>query len=215
VQQGLNQEIIAAFKDNLVYVIGASVGCVFVMVLNFSPGIFENSKSDQVKAPSADQSLNKRANAMINKNLQSDQSLLEFRARKVESENAQVLQKQSNLDFDPSVMSERQYEVIDPSVRDGSDDIYEEIFGDEAIYDNHLNPSERIEAKLLKMKMLEEYDYQQKLAYIEAFIKNAYEEGYQVEINDELEVVRIKKITTDEPYRGTATLDKLLGRKDL
>lgn len=206
------QDIQTTFRDNLVYIIGTALGCVFVVILTFSPGFFESEPAPKKRGgPSAE--VNKMASAIVNKNLREDQSLIELRERQAAAESQRFRDGGATVEFNPEVLAEQEYQLIDPKVYDGSEDVYEDIFGDQSAYDVHLNPSQRIEAKLQRMKMLDRYDYQQKLAYIEAFVKNAYEQGYQVDINEDLEVTRVKKITTDEPYRGSASLDKLLDRQ--
>ncbi|NQZ00033.1 MAG: hypothetical protein HRT45_05110 [Bdellovibrionales bacterium] len=204
------QDIQTTFKDNLLYIIGTSLGCVFVTILSFTPELFNLDQSNSKSSGNTE--IDKQVNAMVNQNLQSDQSLIDFRARKVKADN-QASRKGADNNFDPDVLSEKRYEMIDPRVHDGSSEVYEDIFGSGNVYDSHMNPSDRIEAKIHRMKVLDRYDYQQKLAFIETFVQNAYEQGYQVEINEDLEVTEVKRINNKEPYRGTATLDKLLDRQ--
>ena len=44
---------------------------------------------------------------------------------------------------------------------------------------------------------------------INEFIKNAYEAGYYVEVNDHLEVVKVQRVDPVDRYRGSASIEGL------
>ena len=207
------KERISGFNDSLVSVVAVGLASAVVTILTMSPKISEREQSHST-TQRQDQEARRLAIQVVNRNLQADQSVMDLRSRQVQEENRKIQQK-TNLDLESDSLENRNYELIDPTVHDGSRDVYQDIFGSDRIYDSQLSPSEHIETKLRRLKTLQDYDYQQKLVFIESFIQNAYEQGYHVEINQDLEVVKVKKINTDEPYRGTATLDKLLDQQDL
>jgi len=206
--KGLLRDILIAFQENLVYVIGAGLAVLFVLLLTFTPSLFQRQGS--LSSASVDPrsgGTTDIANQIINRNLREDQALLDLRSHVTESEN---YQHKRRLNLDTAALDLNfDIEAVDPNVYDGSADVYREIYGEESLHDHHLNPRDRIEAKLQRLKMMEQYDFQQKLVFINGFIRNAYEAGYAVEINEQLEVVGIKTIEPDDSYKGPDTIEGL------
>lgn len=205
------EDLIISFQENLVYVIGAGLAVLFVLLLTFTPSLFQGSSS--LSSASVDPrsggslSVDDIANRVINKNLREDQAMLDLRAQTTEDENRRSVR---GVDLhNPSLDLSFDLEGVDPNVYDGSSDVYDDIYGGGAQYDSHLNPKDRIEAKLHRLKMMEEYDFQQKLVFIKQFIVNAYEAGYAVEVNDHLEVVNITEVDPVDRFRGSASIEAL------
>ncbi len=61
-------------------------------------------------------------------------------------------------------------------------------------YDNPYLPEERVTAMIEQEKWLERYNQRQIEAFIDNLRKNALAEGYVLEINDQLQVTRVRKV---------------------
>ena len=83
---------------------------------------------------------------------------------------------------------------------DHASQVYEDIGHGES-YEHRDHPGEKIEALLARRKFVEQYDKAQRQEYVRQFLKNAEEQGYLVQLNDQLEVVRVQEIPTDRPLR--------------
>lgn len=87
--------------------------------------------------------------------------------------------------------------------------IYEDLHGSSKNFDTPLTPKERINAALANKRWLQDYEENQKNEYIRKFIENARSQGYEVELNDQLEVVNIREIPTNKRFRGIGSIKKL------
>ena len=206
--KGFLQDLIISFQENLVYVIGAALAVLFILLLTFTPTLFTgNGSLTSASVDPRSGSMNDMVNNVINRNLREDQALLDLRSQTTEMENERSARGMdlNNYPMDLSF----DLDGVDPNVYDGSAEVYEEIYGGKAEYDSHMNPKDRIEARLHQLRMMKEYDFQQKLVFIKQFIVNAYEAGYMVEVNDHLEVVSIVEVDPVDTFRGSASIEGL------
>lgn len=67
--------------------------------------------------------------------------------------------------------------------------------------DRVLDPSEIVERRIARDQVMAEYDKKYRKEYIEAFLQNAREQGLDVRLNKDLEVVDILDVGQDEPMR--------------
>lgn len=74
-----------------------------------------------------------------------------------------------------------------------ADRIYQELNDDK--YDSQeILPADRINARLARQRWITEYERQERINYIRNFIRTAYEQGYEVELDQNLKVVGVKKV---------------------
>lgn len=69
------------------------------------------------------------------------------------------------------------------------------------------SPDESISMDVANERYLDEYAYEEQQAYIDAFLKNAEDAGYEVQLNDKLEVVGLRNINKEEPLRFPQSVD--------
>lgn len=65
-----------------------------------------------------------------------------------------------------------------------------------------LTPAELIERGLANEQFLREYDKKHRQKYVEEFLRNAQEQGLDVELNEDLEVTAVKRRQTEKTYRN-------------
>lgn len=87
--------------------------------------------------------------------------------------------------------------------------VYEDLNPSTKSFDTPLTPEERINAALANKRWMKDYEEHQKQEYIRAFVENARSQGFEVQINDQLEVVSVKEIPLDKRYRGLGSIKKL------
>ena len=81
---------------------------------------------------------------------------------------------------------------------DKAADVYADVsHGDRYEYEGH--PGPRIESLLARRKFVHEYDKASREEYVRQFLANALKEGYLIQLNDQLEVVRVQRVPTDLP----------------
>lgn len=74
--------------------------------------------------------------------------------------------------------------------------VYRDIHPHDGRYDDPILPTDRINSLVEQDRWLRKFDEDQKRAFIEAFKANARADGLEVEVNDQLEVVRVQRIPT-------------------
>ena len=128
--------------------------------------------------------------------------------------DAQLLRAEMENDIDPA-RAKNQPPKIDYSYERLSDDnqaehIYEDLKGGaERRYDTPLTPKERINSALEMRRWMKDYEEHQIQEYIREYVENAREQGYEVKINDKLEVVEIRRIPTNKAYKGLRSIRNL------
>jgi hypothetical protein len=74
-----------------------------------------------------------------------------------------------------------------------------------------VTPEERINTALANKKWIRDYEQHQTQEYVRQFIENARTQGYEVKLNDRLEVVEINRIPKDRVYKGLNSIRRLSG----
>ena len=67
--------------------------------------------------------------------------------------------------------------------------------------EGYLDPSDVVERRIARDQLLADYDKKYKKEYIKRFLQNAADQGLEVELNDDLEVIEIRELPSDEPMR--------------
>ena len=67
--------------------------------------------------------------------------------------------------------------------------------------EGYLDPSDVVERRIARDQVLADYDRKYKKEYIRSFIQNARDNGLEVELNEDLEVIGIRELPSDEPMR--------------
>lgn len=160
------------------------------------------------RRPSSDP-VHTEALRLVNKNLQYDQKHIELRERSVEFGNddqlAKIKQRGQQWEADQRRLIPP-HEVV---VEDGSRRVLEDLEPKQPIYNSELSPSEKIDLQLIRERENQEYQRRQRTLFVEEFLENARKNGYLITLNDKLEIVSIKRVRKDQPYRGEASIQDL------
>ena len=155
-------------------------------------------------------SVTSRQNASVSKHLQDSymQQQMLKQARQIENAKAKV----GNLEpdtfaTDSSATFGVQFDQDEAAAR-----VYEDLNINEKSYSD-VTPDDKISARLANRKWMNELDRRERVVFVRNFIKSAYNRGYEVEIDANLVVVGVKKITQARKVDINQIMDKLaLGR---
>ena len=187
-------------------------GVVFLIYLGGVLVSEQGEKADLASRKPAqtkrDDLVHKRAIELVNKNLQMDQKIKELRALGVEVKNEKHLRdiQKKLAEIDHSYQRDLGVDVV---VDDGSAAVLEDL--EEPINESNteLTPGERVELSLMRDREIAAYEHQQRLQYVRQFLQNAREKGYDIILNDKLEVVQINRVQDEKPYRGDESIREL------
>lgn len=87
-----------------------------------------------------------------------------------------------------------------------SERVYEDLYGEKTGYKDTL-PDDKINARLANRKWLNEVERAERLHFIKNFIRQAYDRGYEVELDQNLVVVGVKKLGSRK-----VNIDEVLNR---
>lgn len=154
--------------------------------------------SKQPTVPSA-----KALNEQINKHLQ------EMELKKSFNQMSAELEWDYSRSALPSEMpnseDENQPQVLDTSVQDAASKVYADLNPDEKGMRTVL-PAERIQSRIAHRQWTKEYDQSLRREYVHAFVDNMRNDGFQVKINEDLEVVAVEK----KNFPKTMNLDQAI-----
>ena len=83
--------------------------------------------------------------------------------------------------------------------------VYNELYGGDR-NKGPMTPEDRINLRLKEDQWMAAAEKQERKQYIQNFLKEAYDAGYAIDLDENLVVVRVKKVTS----RPKETLDKVL-----
>lgn len=142
------------------------------------------------------------AERYMDRQLQDGAKNTELNALRTQLENKKLVPP---LDKDQVGRLQRyQHDVYHGFTREIPEDHANRVYDDTSradVYEHRGHPEARIETLIFRRKFIEEYDRAQRIRYVRQFLKNAEEQGYLVQLNDNLEVVQVRKIPTDRLLR--------------
>ncbi|MGE0529166.1 MAG: hypothetical protein AB7G93_12185 [Bdellovibrionales bacterium] len=94
---------------------------------------------------------------------------------------------------------------------DASERLYEDLQTHDDSYSD-ATPDDRISNRLANRKWLNEYERAQRIQFVRSFLKNAYDRGYKIELDQNLVVVGVKRINRTEKLDINQVLDRLEGQ---
>ncbi len=159
---------------------------LFVILGLFALYFYDSSTSDVARR--------KASARRINDILQDTARTKELRALQVQMENAETAPK---LDNESAALAS----LVDRDRKYGVDlvqEMHQEEVADHTKKSDGMDisglPDEKVNIALLHRKWLSDYDKRLNKQYVEAFLANARDAGYNVLLNDNLEVVAVKRI---------------------
>lgn len=143
--------------------------------------------------------------------LQDAQKKSELQSLKVKVENTKALNEDLPT-FLPleTEKSDRRALGVELESDPAMDQVYEDLQLDQST-GQWLSPEQRISARLAERKWLYNYEKEEKKTFIRNFIKAAREAGYDIKIDENLIVTRVKVITS----RPKIPLDKVIENLEL
>jgi len=157
---------------------------LLIMLGLFALLFVNNPKSTKLKAATVNR---------INRYLQDTAKMHELRTLQVQAENAQA-EKLNNADMELASVLDRDRQYGVDLVQDRhQENVYEETKGEDPMDLSDL-PQEKIDAKLLHHKWLNDYNKRIDKQYVDIFLANARAAGFEVILNENLDVVKINRI---------------------
>lgn len=162
-----------------------AAGLALLMVFHFSQPAQVAVASSSVKPVMPTP---KSLNDQINKHMQDMEVKKSFSRITAELawEDAQVDMPETLPSEDP------QAQVLDVSVQDTASRVYADLNPDAKGIRSAL-PSEKIQSKIAHKEWTKEYDHSLRKEYVHAFMDNMEKDGYQIKLNENLEVVAVEK----------------------
>lgn len=151
-------------------------------------------KSGQVELSST-ASPRKRLDDSVTRHLQDAEIRRMMMTQKQEAENLALRQalREPNQDDIETLADTKGY-----GVRFDADEsferVYDDIHPDDVGRDPQSLPGDRINARLASRKWLNEMERAEKIRFLTAFLRSAYENGYELEIDSNLVVVGVKRV---------------------
>lgn len=84
--------------------------------------------------------------------------------------------------------------------------VYNDLYGQEGKSKGPISPDDRINMRIEQEQWLSVAQKQERKAYIQSFLKEAYDAGYAIDLDENLVVIKVRKVTS----RPSQTLDKVL-----
>ncbi len=142
-----------------------------------------------------------RINRRVTEHLQSIDQMKQSEQWRVEQVNRDTAPSLDQLDLS-FLNQDFQYPAhlanLPPDRR--SEAVYRDITSGSAPSADHW-PEQRINAQLEHKRWMQDYETRYEAEFVNAFLANAREQGYEIELNDSLEVVDIKRIRRPQPLR--------------
>lgn len=142
--------------------------------------------------------------ALVNRYLQDAEARREMAMKNRELENKITAQPLGN---DAAVRPQNDDRQLGVSLdqENTAEKVYKDLYGQDG---NHgpISPADRISQRLQQDQWLAQTQTQERKQYVQNFIKEAYDAGYAIDLDENLVVVRVKKVTS----RPKESLDKVL-----
>jgi hypothetical protein len=155
-------------------------------------------------------SINARINNSVTRHMQDAEIQTEMLRRTREIENEPYSNALANKDKDdeslPDVDS-RNYGV-QLEAESSAEKVFEDLNTNSLNYGDTL-PGDKINARIANSKWLNELERAEKIQFISAFIRSAYDRGYEVEIDQNLVVIGVKKIRANKALDINQVIDRL------
>ncbi len=188
------------------------VALLSVSVLIGALALVENWRPSQPADPSR---TNAAIGAAISQHIQDSHLREEMMRRQREIENLRLSEtKLTQLTPVPSWddRSGRSYGVqLDQDTT--IERIYEELNGEKSGYSDFF-PEEKINARLANRKWLNEQERAERLHFVKTFIRDAYERGYEVELDQNLVVTGVRRINQNRKIDIDKVLERLARQGD-
>lgn len=165
------------------------VGCCAAMAFMF---LTKNPKTSAPEVQSQDlTSVKATADAAVDKYLRESQMKTEMLHRTRQLENLNSRSDDYETSFENGI--ERQSYGVQFDQEDTAAKVFEDLH-DNDYQPAELLPGDRINARLAKNKWTNEFERRERVTFVRQFIRSAYDKGYEVQLDQNLVVVGVRKI---------------------
>lgn len=95
---------------------------------------------------------------------------------------------------------------------DTADRVYEDLNLNSKTFTEQ-TPDEKINARLANRRWVNELEKRERITFVKNFIKSAYDRGYEVEINENLVVVGVKRVSQTKKLNIDQIMDKIAAKQ--
>ncbi len=186
----------------IIYIGTLAIAALMGLVVNNRP-----TKRESKALHSKDlSSVRAGSNDKVTKYLQEAQLKSEMLAQTRQIENMNV--KKEDLDVEPYALDQTRVYGVQLDQEDTAAKIYEDLHDDfQSVAD--LSPSDKINARLANRRWTNELERNERVTFVREFIRSAYDKGYEVQLDQNLVVVGVKKINANQKVSIDQVLNKL------
>jgi hypothetical protein len=196
----------------IIYV-GTTSAILLAAVLYFdSPSVSAKKQAAAMKIQQTEMaSIAARQNEAVSRHLQESHMHRQLMVQAQQLENAKVKTKDLKAD-DYALDTDRTYGVqFDQEDTAGS--VYEDLNVNNNKAYTELTPDDKINARLANRRWVNELEKRERITFIKNFIKSAYDRGYEVEINENLVVVGVKRVTETKKLNIDQIVDRIAAKQ--
>jgi hypothetical protein len=147
-----------------------------------------------------------RLNASVNRHMADTHMKEDMMRRKRELENRATAPRKLQPDPDLLPDDTRSYGVqLDQD--DSAERLYEQLNGNRPSYGDNLE--EKINQRLANRKWLNEQERAERITFVKNFIRQAYDRGYEVQIDSNLIVTGVRRIEHPKQFNIEQVLEKV------
>lgn len=179
---------------------------VFVIVAIGLLGLLWMATNKKVNGPNRENASLSAETQKLNRFLQDGQKKMELNELGVTVENSASRSEElpAFLPLD-SEGSERRPMGVELEQDPAMENVYNDLYG-ESRGASIQTPEERINSRLAEKKWVNKFEREEKKMFIRNFISSAREAGYEIELNDDLVVTKVRPITS----RPKISLEKVI-----
>jgi hypothetical protein len=151
-------------------------------------------------------SVAQRQNAAVSRHLQESHMHRQLLVQRQMLENSKI--KTQDLKADEFALDPARSYGVQLDLEANTDRVFEDLNVNSKNFAES-TPDEKINARLANRRWVNELERRERVTFIRNFIKSAYDRGYEVEINENLVVVGVKKITDPKKMNIDQILNKM------
>ncbi len=171
-----------------------------------SPGQVASAKQVQQTEMA---SVTKRQNDTVSRHLQESHMHRQLMVQAQMLENSKA--KTKNLEADDFALDTKQTFGVQFDQDDTTDRVFEDLNVNAKSF-SESTPDEKINARLANRRWVNEYERRERITFIRNYIKSAYDRGFEVEINENLVVVGVRRITEPKKLNIDQILNKMAAK---
>jgi hypothetical protein len=192
--------------------IGTTSAVLLAAVLYFdSPAMTAKKQAAAKKIQQTEMaSVAARQNEAVSRHLQESHMHRQLMVQAQQLENAKM--KTTDLQADDYALDSARTYGVQFDQEDTAGNVYEDLNLNNKAY-TELTPDDKINARLANRRWVNELEKRERITFIKNFIKSAYDRGYEVEINENLVVVGVKRVTETKKLNIDQIVDRIAAKQ--